>query len=401
MIHEVLDNGRFRVALGTWFFKLLTDAEPGGLPADFFSHAASMLLVCDEVYCDQEAFDSEMDFAGARRDRGKFLSSKLYKDLYENGILKPLPYREIFADTIKLYQEQGLGEAVSEAMALRRQAILDGTRGKALQLDPALTKVNDLFLLELGAKGYLPYGWGNKSLQSLRYAAATPASQTPPTREILGLTAMSISLPHIPVLLDPKAVKAIDNDAYLAYRENLKKEQIPLALWMNNDPEWGRERYNHMRSGSSFRSGDSLFDGVRERSAMKNMEKILKIRSETKNERRELQSYLTVAVNGGLSISKVRADVSQCEIRYQELVEPTKDRLRIDAVLTAAGALSAITSTAIDALAVTIPGLVASTLGVGMMARTTSARKRARLEEPVGYLFSRVRKAKSLHTRGA
>ena len=91
---------------------------------------------------------------------------------------------------------------------------------------------------------------------------------------------MSISLPHIPVLLDPKAVKAIDNDAYLAYRENLKKEQIPLALWMNNDPEWGRERYNHMRSGSSFRSGDSLFDGVRERSAMTNMEKILKIRDE-------------------------------------------------------------------------------------------------------------------------
>jgi hypothetical protein len=335
------DEPSFDLALGTWFYKLLVDERPGGLPADFFTNAATSILLCDRIICDADSFESEMDFAATGSGRHRWLSSELFRDLHEAGILHPIAYRELLSEEIHQHRA-GLDGSIADVMESRRARLLDDPSAVAEPLDPRLAEVNDHFIQVLTEKGFVPYNWSQGLLPALDGQVSSAGVPAGP----FALAALALELPRICVLPDADYVRVENPSAYQRFRENLSRERLPLSLWMYGDPEWSRETYNAFRCGPDFLSADARFDKARERATRSSFEELLKLRDKTQVERRALQRHLRSAPErlaaGSLDLLKIEA--REHELAYAELVEGD-GRLRLDLGLTSAGLIAGEPST--------------------------------------------------------
>lgn len=384
----VVDDDRFVVALGTWFYKLLIGSEAGGLPAGFLTYASSVLLVSDEILCDQDAFDSEMDFASGRRGQTQWLSSQLFRELHDAKILKPVPYKALLAEALTFHRNQGLDESVLSAMELGREAVHSGSPGALRKLDPALDKVDDLFLMELGALGLLPYGWKRPGLNPERSAVRTSAPFN--ADDARSLSRATFSLPHVALLADPTAVRVANREAYDGYRANLRRERKAWWLWKYNDPRWTRTSYNDMRLGPAFSDADREFDRARERAARRNLDAILRIRDKTADERKMLQDYLRVSVVNRVPASRIKAELASFEAHYLQLLGESAKRFRIEAAVAGGAFVSALAAGATQELFVGAGATVLAAGAAGATGATARTRRNARRRQPIGYLLGRL-----------
>ena len=376
----------FQLALGTRFHRLIVDSAPGGLPSDFLSYASSTLLLCDKILCDQEAFDCEMDFAARKGRRSGWLSSLLFKELFEARILQPTDYRKLLAVGVEACRAAGVDVQIRESMERKRAALLKGKRGSALSIDPDLKSLDRGFLLELSNLGIIPYAWRENFLKPAPYGGISSERND---LSGFGLGRLTVAFPHCPVLLSPAAMKEVNPRAYDAIVENIEQERVPLALWMNDDSTWTRERYVELRLGPQFRSKDRMYDRAQEREARQNLDNLLRIRSRTTSERAAIQELLLLALTNRSSPDDVRKDLRAHEASFKAM-SVSKRRFSIEAAVTAISTVSGVASFAYGAVGVAAPGLAATTLGALDVARQARRSRRARGAEPIGYLYGRL-----------
>jgi hypothetical protein len=383
----------FDLALGTWFYKFLVDETPGGLPADLFTQGAAALLICDRIWCDRDSFEAEMTFASSRRGRHAWLSCEFYRELFDAGILVPICYGELLADALSEDRAGSLGGQVNDAMARMRGRLMSDPSALWEPLDPVLAGVDRLYLARLSEKGLVPYDWAEGLLPRLGAEAVQSATGVGPRA---ALSVIAMELPHCPVLPSPNYVREVDRDAFNGFEANIRKERLPLSRWMYGDPEWTRERYQDFRAGADFRAADAAFDRARERHARAAFERLMQIRDDTASVRPEIQRHFAVAVErfaAGASEAELRDDARAHELAFHELL-PAADRRSLRLGVCSAGMLADIAATLSGGLELGAVGAALSIAGFADLVRTARARLRAREEEPLGYLFSEVRKTR-------
>ena len=394
---------KLRLAIGTWFFKLLVGSAPGGLPADFFTHAASTLLIFDEVICDLEAYESEMDFASGRRGKTQWLSSTLYRELKHAGILKPVSYREEAGEIIARFQAQGADERVSEIMQRERAKLRANPRAAQRRLlSPELRQLNAAFLVEFARLGFMPYDWKEGHLRpaTVNKLLAT-SGNTVHSEEYELQKAASLILPRVTVLPNPRWVASIDEAAFRGYKDNVARERLPLYLWMYDDPEWTREKYNTWRLGPEFRAADMAFDRSREKHARKTLEAVLDVRERTRNERAVVQDLLRRSIQRQLRPAELRRELDEHLKRYQDL--RGEESVALNLVIASGGLVSSFVSAALQNIGLSVVG-AGIAAGIGLVsggisgtsmvtaARDAKRKRQARRDEPVGWFVSEVRR---------
>lgn len=372
-----------KLCLGTWFFKLVVGTDPGGLPADFFTHAASALLVCDELLCDSQAFDSEMDFAGPPGAPGSWLSSCLFRDLRTAGVLRPVPYASILAALIEVCRTGGLSGRLQEVMEQERAALASDSQRAQRPPHALLSQTNALFLLGLSAGGLLPYGWKDGHLAPSKVASLPLASVEASTP----LEVAEAELPHLQVMQSPSVLQAVDPEGYRNFQRNLARERLPLYLWMYGDARWDREKYNAFRQGPDFLRGDRALDRAREKDARSALERLLLLREETASERSLLQQHLDLAAQERRTPTDLRKDALELEQHYRNLL-PTRQRFIVSATSLSLGLATGVGSFVIPALG--IPGLIVSVAGAIGLVRRHRQERVAHDNAPLGWIYSRV-----------
>lgn len=388
----------FRVAIGTWFFKLLVGDRAGGLPADFLTHASTVLLLADEIVCDEDAFQSEMDFASRDRGRPRWVTSRVFADLHEAGLLKPLPYRRLLEPEITKYRGLGLDDQLREVMSRELRALqLEPERARR-PVHPLLRTVNELFLLEFGRKGYLPYNWQEGHLlpsEPPSEPAEILVAGLPNAPEHHVFTSLAVELPHFPVVPRASVVRDLDRDAFERFSKNVAAERVPLYSWMYGDPAWNRATYNEFRSSPDFVARDEAFDRLREPMARDKLERLLEVRERTKDARPALQRYIRAQAQSPTSPAEQRAEIADHMARYHDLL-PSSERYAIGVGVASAGLLAGIAAAAIANPLFGLAGVTISALSTADAVRARMTRKAAQQEEPVGFIYSEVRRMKRL-----
>jgi hypothetical protein len=390
-----------RLAIGTWFFKLLVGDSPGGLPADFFTYAASALLVFDEIICDVEAFESEMDFASGHRGRTQWLSSTLYRELQQAGILRLVSYRAESREIIARFQAEGAAQRVSEIMEQERMKLRSNPRTAQRPISPELRRLNACFLIELARKGLAPYDWREGHLRpaAMDKILSSTAARKNNDGGGYGLErAARLILPHVTVLQSPKWVASVDAAAYRGYRANVARERLPLYLWMYGDPEWTRAKYNEWRLGPEFRAADKAFDRAREAHARKNLEAVLKVRERTANERRAIQALLSRSIEQHLRPASLSRELEEHVQVYETL--KGSHRISLNLVVATAGFAGLLVSATLQSLSSGLVGAEVAHMveGTSTLAHLTGVvqevrhRAQAKKDEPIGWFVSEVRK---------
>ncbi len=392
-----------RLAIGTWFFKLLVGSSPGGLPADFFTHAASSLLLFDEIICDSEAYESEMDFASRRRGRTEWLSSIFYRELKEEGILRPVPYRQEVADVIANFNSHGADARVRTIMEQERIRLRDKPRAAQGPLNAELRSLNAAFSLELAGRGLTPYDWREGHLRpaNISQLLADRSSSGEVGSSPKHLKRFQLPLPQVTVLQSSKWVASVDNAASRGFDANVARERLPLYLWMYDDPEWTREKYNKWRLGAEFKGADLAFDRAREPHARKSLDTILRLRHDTTQERAAVQAIVKRGIDGELNSNAFLRELEQHLQIYETLRGSEKPKLNL--VVASMGVVGSVALAALHGLGLGLVSLGAEAaveVAAGALAAahlTTAARgmvqsARARQDEPVGWFVSEIRR---------
>jgi len=300
------------LVLSTWFVMNIRGEAPGGLPADFLTHGAAALLLFDEVICDAEALNAE-------RRSYRWTSSRIFCDLEKARILRPVNLigyvPKPFWDAL---ETSGRADVVREAMCRRFERIHPtSTVPKRATGLPAIVRRtnNEIFSYGLAIPAALRYDWCEHYFAAPRRRPKRALDDSSVRNEcgdkerkrffrlarVLNMMVPRISL--IPPIRP-------NSDAAAALVEAKARESSALVRWICGDPTMNREAYHDFRLGGAFVELDKRIDSPRQNIALDNLDKLLRLREETKAVRGSVQRTIGQVVDGSRSVQDVQRELN-------------------------------------------------------------------------------------------
>jgi len=308
----------FDLALSTWFFVLLHEHNVvGGLPNEFLSQGSAALLLFDRVLCDKETLAWELRF------KDRWLSSELFAELQNEGLLRPVNMRSLLKESVlPMLQESGLAQVATETMAAEVAAIKRGARPSALRLPSSLVELNKAIFASLSLE--LPQAVLFQDKENYFKVPSPNAKLLPP----------SFSSPSEAVALEHQeqfviAVRSLLPDFSLlpplhpstaaarALKSALAREKPMVLRYAFGDPSVTQETVLDFRLGAEFRQDDAKIDEPRKAQAWDNFKLLLKVRSETADVRRGVQKIVADVMEGRRTVTDVKRELV---VHHQELL---------------------------------------------------------------------------------
>lgn len=295
------------LVLSTWFLSYLHEGgRARGLPNDFLTKAPGALLLYDHILCDKKAFDAEVEAAR----RGGWIASEIFVRLRDEGILQTANFRDFIPENF--WESQQTKSIRSSALELMAQSLSKLKRAGGKQthrlhrLPSELTSINDhLFRSGLDVQG-LKYNWQEKLLKV--------SSKDPNT------ASRTVTLPNAfrRVLsfgsLDVQLIPPLSGQGQRAARRVYALESSMLMRCICGDPEVNVEQIQDFRFGKQFEGLDRTIDDPERKSlAIQNLDKILKVRSDTKAVREAMQIEISRVLAGEKTAGEVKTEIDrQC-----------------------------------------------------------------------------------------
>lgn len=300
------------LVLSTWFINFFHQEKRwGGLPNDFITRAPGALLIYDEVLCDEEALEAETTAA----KRGRWITSELFVELRRARRLRTVSFRELIPSSfwsrpdIKQLQSQAL-ETMGEALSLLKRP---GKRNKGAVGDriKTLASINAYLFRSGPALEGLKYNW---QANLLKESGSSPFRHV--SSQESGLSVHSVVKKVLRLgALDVQLVPDLTKQGSAALEAVKRRERKLILRYMFGDRGLTHQHLEDIRYSDEFRDLDAIVDDPKRRKeAFRNLEKILRIHSDTKRVRASVQ----MAIADVLSGKKRPSDVEE-EIRMQLL----------------------------------------------------------------------------------
>lgn len=122
-----------KLLLSSRFYAYVKGGSPWGLPGELWSEAPHLVVLFDELICDEEAFKAEK----LAHQELKWVTSGLFVELKNEGILQPVNMREVVLNLTKPDSRRRIPDLDVIRRSLRIGRIVGRRAAKAKDVQPA------------------------------------------------------------------------------------------------------------------------------------------------------------------------------------------------------------------------------------------------------------------------